>query len=81
MKREVEIDRFVVKSDCGNLYTVVEFQQYISVATLKNPNGESPSLKRWETTTGFKVNKIDSVTFEIIGTNETIRTHTAVWRV
>ena len=72
--KEVEIDRFAAKSDTGKLCIIVVFQQYIEVATLRNPHGEIPSLKRYATLNGFHVNTTsDSEAFEVVETQEMIR--------
>lgn len=73
MKRTVEVERFQVISDDGNVYTIIEYQEYILVNSLDNPNGEIKGLKSLITTTGYDVNYIDPVTFNIVITNEVVR--------
>jgi hypothetical protein len=70
---EVEVKRFLAKSDDGKYYTIIEYQSYTSTATLENPHGEIAGFKRLVTSTGLQVNFIDAETFKIVETNETLR--------
>jgi hypothetical protein len=63
--REIEIDRFTAKSDSGKLCIILVYQQYVSAATIENPQREIPGAKRYATLHGFHVSMIDSETFEI----------------
>ena len=40
MKRELETSRFTAKTDTGKEYIIVQYQEYISAATLNDPNAE-----------------------------------------
>jgi len=68
MGREVEIGRFPVKTNDGKEYTIIRYQEYIS-----SSSGEIPGMKRFRTSDGLDVTYIDSETFKIIVTNETVR--------
>ena len=59
-KREVEIGSFIVKTDSGKEYTMVEY------AEIAGP-------KRFVTSTGLSANRIDAETFELVQTGEVIR--------
>lgn len=57
----------------GKEYVIITYQDYISARTHDNPYGEVPCLKSMITTTGFSVNYVDSATFVIVETGETVR--------
>jgi hypothetical protein len=38
MKREIETDRFLVKTDTGKEYTIVQYQEYIPAASHDDPH-------------------------------------------
>ncbi len=59
-KREVEIDSFLVKTDSGKEYTMVEY------AEIAGP-------KRFVTSTDLSANRIDAETFELVQTDEVVR--------
>ncbi len=73
MKREIETDHFLVKTDSGKEYTIVQYQEYIDAGSFDDQHAEIPSLKSLFTTTGLHVNYIDSKTFKIVETNEIVR--------
>jgi hypothetical protein len=73
MKRQVETNRFLVKADNGKKYTIVQYQEYVSAATLSDPHAEVAGLKSLFTSTGLHVNCIDPKTFKIVETNEIVR--------
>jgi hypothetical protein len=70
MPREVEIDRFTVKTDEGKEYTIIQYQEYIQD---RNSDAEVLGLKRLTTSEEFHVHVIDSDTFKIFETGETVR--------
>ena len=72
MKSIREIGRFSAKSDSGQVYVIIEHQEYNQVRTLK-VDTELPSLKSWVTSTGLFVNQIDAETFQIVQTDEIVR--------
>lgn len=73
MNRERETDRFLVKTDDGKEYTIIQYQEYISTSSFDNPHGEVEGLKSLSTSTGLHVNYIDPKTFKIVETNEIVR--------
>ena len=73
LKREIEIDRFPVKTDNGKQYIIVQYQEYIPNGSFDNPQSETAALKSFFTSTGLLVNRIDSETFQIVETNEIVR--------
>jgi hypothetical protein len=73
MKREVEVGRFIAKSSDCKYYTIIEYQEYTSVATPQNPNGEIEGFKRLVTSNGYHVNFVDDKTFKVVEANETVR--------
>jgi hypothetical protein len=72
-KRTVEIDRFMVKSDSGKEYTLVEYQDYIPIPSSYGGSGEFKGLKRLVTTGGLDVNDYDPVNLVITETHEVVR--------
>ncbi len=70
MPREVEIDRFKVKSDEGKEYTIIQYQVYIQD---RNTDAEVPGLKRLTTSEEFHVHYIDPKTYKIFETGEIVR--------
>jgi len=73
MKRIQELGRFIVRTDGGREYTVVETQEFISTASFENPDGEVAGMKDLTTTTGLHLNFIDNQTFKIVATGEIVR--------
>lgn len=73
MGREIEIDRFLVKTDSGKEYVIVQYQEYISARSFNDPHGEVAGLKRLSTSTGLHVNYIDPQTFKVVETDEIVR--------
>jgi hypothetical protein len=69
---EVEIDRFLGKSDSGKEYIVVRYQEYISVPSVDNP-GETAGKERLATSTGLLIHQVGRETFKIVRTNEIVR--------
>ena len=70
MPREVELNRFKVKSDEGKEYTIIEYQEYIQD---RNSDAETTGLKRWTTSEELHVHYIDPDTFKIFETGEIVR--------
>lgn len=73
MRRTVESNRFQVRSDSGKIYVIIEYQEYLPAGTQDNPHAEVEGLKSWRTREGLTVSYIDTKTFQIIKTNETVR--------
>lgn len=70
---EREIERFHARTDSGKQYTIIAYQNMISVATFDSPRAEVPGMKRLVTLEGLAVNYIDPKTFKIVVTNEIVR--------
>jgi hypothetical protein len=70
---EREVDRFIAKTDKGKEYTIIEYQQYKNTGTFDKPNDLTATTTRFATSTGLLVTRIDSKTFQIVVTNETVR--------
>lgn len=73
MSREVEIERFKVRSDQGVEYTIIMYQSFIPAPSPDDRNGEIKGMKRLVTSSGLTVNYIDPETFKILQTNEIVR--------
>lgn len=73
MPREVEIDRFTVKSDEGKEYTIIQYQEYIPSRESNDPAAEVAGLKRLATSEELHVHFIDPKTFKIFETGEIVR--------
>jgi hypothetical protein len=73
MQKEVETERFLVKTDTGKEYIIIQYQEYISVDSLNDPHAEIKGLKRLATSTGLHVNYINPETFKVVETNEIVR--------
>jgi len=74
MKREIEIDRFLAKTDNGKEYIIVQYQEYIDTTHLTSSRREEiAGHKRLATSTGLDVSYIDPKTFKIVNTGEIIR--------
>ena len=70
MPREVEIDRFTVKSDEGKEYTIIEYQEYIQD---RNSDAETKGLTRFTTLEELHVHVIDPDTYRIFESGEIVR--------
>ena len=73
MNRRTEIGRFLVKTDSGKEYTIVQYQEYTTRATGGGaPLSEIAGLMKLFTSTGLRVNQIDDKTFKIVETDEVV---------
>lgn len=73
MKFTKQIGSFQAKSDRGEVFTILEFQEYDSFLSSIGSIIETEGLKRWKTSTGTLLNQIDSETYRFVTTNEIIR--------
>jgi len=73
MKVTRQIGSFQTKSDTGESYTVIELQEFDSVLTGTGTITEIEGAKRWQTSTGVAVTRIDAQTYRIKTTQEIIR--------
>jgi len=67
-----QIGSFKAKSETGEMYTVNEFQEYISVLTNIGNTTEFEGAKKWKTSTGLDVKQVDQNTYRIVPSNEII---------
>ncbi|MGA9049145.1 MAG: hypothetical protein WB588_09150 [Dehalococcoidia bacterium] len=75
MDREVEISRFHAKDKNGKEYIIVKYQKQKEATSFESKGIREwiPSLERLETSTGSAITQIDSETFKIVSTGETVR--------
>jgi len=73
MKITRQTGSFQAKSDSGQSYTVIEFQEFDSILTSIGTITESEGLKIWKTSAGYPVKQIDPSTYRITTTNEIVR--------
>ena len=70
----VVTDRFLVKTDAGKEYVIIQYQEYIDVSSHDDQNAKIlGKLKTLLTEEGFTVTFIDDETFKILETNEIVR--------
>ena len=72
MKEKVELARFAAKDSGGRIFNLIAYQYYL---TQPNADGQQVLIKgdiEYWTDTGLPVRKIDSETFRIATTKETI---------
>ena len=55
MPQEIEIDRFMARTDLGKQYLIIVYQEYMPTGTYKNPFGEVEGRRRLTTSTGLDV--------------------------
>ncbi len=73
IKRTKEIDRFKVKSESGNEYIIIQYQEYLNAESGDHPDDEILGRKIFLTFDGALVNYINPKTFEIFATKEIVR--------
>jgi hypothetical protein len=61
------------KNKSGEERIILIYQEWIDARTHDDPDGVLEGLKSITTPEGYHVNSIDSETFEILETNETVR--------
>lgn len=69
-----EIGRYRCRGDSGREYTVVEYQNYRRFQPVSGPAQNVPTTKEMFLSDGRDVNFIDDDTFQIVLTDEVIRT-------
>ena len=72
MKEKVELTRFAAKDGGGRIFNIIAYQYYINH---RNDDGNAVIVKgdvEYWTDTGLPVRKIDSETFRIATTKETV---------
>ena len=70
MGRTAEIDRFLVKSDNGTEYTIIERQYFISTRNANKEYEEIPGVRDFSTSSGKVVHQINAQTYQITATKE-----------
>jgi hypothetical protein len=73
MKFTKQIGDFQAKSDSGDVYTVLELQEYDEILTGAGTISEIEGLRRWKTSNGYLLKPIDNNKFQINATNEVIQ--------
>lgn len=73
MPREVEIDRFKVKSEEGKEYTIIQYQDYIMDRNAADLAANTKGFTRLTTEEELHVHTIDSNTFQIFETGEIVK--------
>lgn len=68
---ERRVDSFRAKTDAGKIITIIVWQEFTDITPFgQDDRVESPGRKRYATSDGKAVNKIDEKTFEVLGNNE-----------
>ncbi len=73
MKFTKQIGEFQAKSDSGELYTVIELQEYDQILTSYGTINEIEGIKRWKTSTGYLLRPLDNDKYQINATTEIIQ--------
>jgi hypothetical protein len=70
---ERELGRFQTKTESGDVYAVVEMQEFVVRRTVNGAWIRIDGLKRLELEDGSLVNCIDPKTYQIVSTGEMLR--------
>ncbi len=74
MPREIEIDRFIAKTDLGRQYLIIIYQEYLPAGTYENPQGKVEGKRRLITSNGLHVVSINNgIYYKILETDELVR--------
>jgi hypothetical protein len=73
MKSTKEITYFKAKSDCGEIYSVIEFQEYESILSSIGTVSKTEGITKWKTTSGDLLKPIDSEKYRNVNTLEIIQ--------
>jgi hypothetical protein len=73
MKSTKEITHFKAKSDCGEIYSVIEFQEYESILSSIGTVSKTEGITKWKTTSGDLLKPIDSEKYRNVNTLEIIQ--------
>ena len=65
MKEIREVARFKVKGKNGEIYTIIEYQEYHIILAGGNTKDIVEGLKLWKTSEGHLAEPIDAETFQI----------------
>ena len=73
MPREVELNRFKVRSEEGREYTIIQYQDYIMDRNAAELTANIQGFQRLATDKGWHVHSIDKDTFKIYETGEVVK--------
>ncbi len=73
MKFKKETRSFQAQTDSGEVHTVIEYQEYISVLTWAGTITEAEGARTWNTSAGLVLKQVDTETYRIVSTNKMIR--------
>lgn len=73
MKFTKQISDFQAKSDSGEVYTVLELQEYDQILTGYGMIEEIEGIKRWKTSNGYLLRPLDNDKYQISATHEVIQ--------
>ncbi len=73
MKFTKQIGDFQAKSNSGELFTIVELQEYEQILTGWGTINEIEGPKRWKTSTGYLLRPLNNDRYQINDTNEVIQ--------
>ena len=73
MKRTREIIRFKAKSESGEIYSVIEFQEFETIMSSIGTVSQTEGITRWKTTTGDLLKPVGSNRYRNVNTNEIIQ--------
>jgi hypothetical protein len=73
MKSTKEISRFKARSESGEIYSVIEFEEYESILSSIGTVTKTEGITKWKTTTGDFLKPIGSESYRNINTLEIIQ--------
>ena len=74
MHREIEVDRFMAKTDLGKQYLIMVYQEYLPAGTYTNPRGETEGKRRLVTSNGLNViYNANGMYYKVLETDELVR--------
>ncbi len=73
MRFKKETRSFQATTDSGEVRTVIEYQEYISVLTGAGTITETEGAKKWETSTGLALRQLSPETYQVTSSNEILR--------
>jgi hypothetical protein len=73
MKNTKEIARFKAKSECGEIFSVIEFQEYESILSSIGTVSKTEGTTKWKTTSGDLLKPIDTEKYRNVNTLEIIQ--------
>jgi hypothetical protein len=73
MPGAVKTDEFMVKTDDGEEYLIIEYTDMVQAGSFEDPEREIPGLKTLMTTDGQHVNYNEDGTYEIVESGKIAR--------